>query len=63
MTLYEYHTKHIPEYNSTMYLDGFTPYEILFAHRQSMMRRLKETQEVEDDFTEIKFNSEVKVKK
>ncbi len=63
MTLYEYQMKKVPEYYHGMYLDGFTPEEIFFAHRQSIKRRLKETQEVEHNFTEVKINSEVKVKK
>lgn len=63
MTLYEYQTRKLPNYYHSMYLDGFTPEETLFAHRQSMIRRLKGTQEVEEDFTEIKINSEMRMKK
>ena len=35
MTIYEKYDSSIPEYSKTMYLDGYTPYQILHAaHRQ-----------------------------
>ena len=37
--------KHIPEYYDTMYLDGYTPYEILYATRKKMHREYLERQE------------------
>ena len=37
--------KRIPEYYDTMYLDGYTPYEILYATRKKMDRQYKERQE------------------
>lgn len=30
--------RRIPEYYDTMYLDGYTPYEILYAVRKKMHR-------------------------
>ena len=34
----------IPEYYDTMYLDGYTPYEILHATRKKMYREYQERQ-------------------
>ena len=50
--------KHLPDYYDTMYLDGFSPYEILLAHRRSMMKQLNAVQ----PSNEIKISSEIKVK-
>ena len=36
MNLYEKSNLRIPEYYDTMYLDGFTPEEILMAKRKQM---------------------------
>ena len=36
--------KHIPEYYDTMYMDGYTPYEILYATRKKMFREYQERQ-------------------
>ena len=36
--------KRIPEYYDTMYMDGYTPYEILYATRKKMFREYQERQ-------------------
>lgn len=36
--------RHIPEYYDSMYLDGYTPYEILHAARKKMYRQYQERQ-------------------
>jgi len=38
--------KRIPEYYDTMYLDGYTPYEILYATRKKMNREYQEREAV-----------------
>ena len=38
--------RHIPEYYDTMYLDGYTPYEILYATRKKMNREYQEREAV-----------------
>lgn len=38
--------RRIPEYYDTMYLDGYTPYEILYAVRKKMHREYLEREEV-----------------
>ncbi len=47
-----YHLQDIPEYYNTMYLDGYTPEQILLAKRRQMMadyadRREQQRQEAE----------------
>ena len=58
MTLLDYYSRKIPEYYHTMYQDGFTPTEIMIAHRREMYKKLFTPKEE----TEIKITSEVKTK-
>ena len=38
----------VPEYYPTMYLDGYTPAQIMYAHRKKMLKMAKERhQEIE----------------
>ena len=37
--------RRIPEYYDTMYLDGYTPYEILYSVRKKMHREYLEREE------------------
>lgn len=53
-----YQNKKIPEYYSTMYLDGFTPDETYYAFKKSMLNEIEERQTAD----EIKISSEVKIK-
>ena len=53
MTLSNYYNQ-IPEYYPAMYLDGYTPQQILMAKRRQMLQ----SQTVD----EIKVTSEVKIK-
>lgn len=50
--------RHVPEYYNLMYWDGFTPEEIMYAHRRSMLQSIEERQTVEN----IHITSEIKVK-
>ena len=38
----DYYTKNIPEYYPTMYLDGYSPMEILQANHKSFNKELAE---------------------
>lgn len=58
MTIGEYYNRKIPEYYPTMYLDGYTPQEILIAAHKSMLKEYQDSQQVD----EVKITSEVKVK-
>jgi len=63
--------KRIPEYYDTMYLDGYTPYEILYAVRKKMHReyldreeakaRAKQEAERETGIPTLNFKSSVRV--
>lgn len=46
MTLAEYNNRKVPEYYDTMYLDGFTPSEILQAAHQKMFDEINERNDV-----------------
>ena len=59
--------RHIPEYYDTMYLDGYTPYEILHATRKKMYREYQEREAAKQRAREesiiptLNFKSTVKV--
>lgn len=59
--------KHIPEYYDTMYMDGYTPYEILYATRKKMYREYQEREAAKQRAREesiiptLNFKSTVKV--
>lgn len=40
MTLDDYYFRTVPEYYPTMYLDGFTPEQIMYAFRRKMRRKV-----------------------
>ena len=42
MSLIDNHFRHVPEYYDWMYLDGFTPEEIMYALRKKMNREIAE---------------------
>lgn len=58
MSLYEYLNRQTPDYYPTMHLDGYTPEEILQAHRKMMLDKIAGSQMVDT----IKIISEVKTK-
>ena len=62
MTLYDYQTRNIPEYYDGMYLDGYTPEQIIMASRKKMIREYEDRIAAEEDATpyNIKITSEVK---
>ena len=42
MTLVDYYDRQIPEYYPTMYMDGYTPEQILHAAHRKMVREYLE---------------------
>ena len=62
MTLADQYFKDIPEYYHYMYLDGYTPEQIMYAARKKILRQYAERQEKENEIDKIKIVSEVKVK-
>ncbi len=63
MTLENYRFREIPEYYDWMYLDGFTPDEILYALHKKMDRQQAEQEELADSVDSVKIKSEVKIKR
>ena len=45
--LLNYKTRRIPEYYPWMYLDGFEPWEIKYAHKKLMMKEFEEKRQRE----------------
>ena len=60
MTFKGYYTDELPSYYSTMYLDGYTPAQILEARHQSMYEEL--TQDADTEGYEVHITSEVRLK-
>ena len=68
MSLMDYYNRQIPEYYDTMYMDGYSPEQILHAAHQTMVREYearKAAQRAEAEANEIpnvKIISEVKIR-
>ncbi len=68
MTLLSNYHKNVPEYYDTMYMDGYSPEQIMYAARKKIMREYEErkaAQRAEAEANEIpnvKIISEVKVR-
>lgn len=60
MTLSEFYNRQIPGYYPAMYLDGYTPAQILQAAKRDMYQKHKEAQQ-KAEIPEFKFRSVVKV--
>ena len=63
MTLENYRFREIPEYYDWMYLDGFTPDEILYALHKKMDRQQAEQEALADSVDSVKIKSEVQIKR
>ena len=69
MTLFDYYDSKIPDYYDTMYMDGYTPEQILYAGHRKMVREIearKAAQRAEAEANEIpnvKIISEVKIRR
>ena len=63
MTISDYLTRKIPEYYDGMYLDGFTPQEILTAAHKKMIKDFTSADpHTPDPVPDIKIKSEIKIK-
>ena len=62
MSIADRYFKNVPEYYRYMYLDGYTPEQILYAARKTIFREHTERTEAQNKIDEIKIVSEVKVK-
>ena len=63
MTLFDYYDRRIPDYYDWMYLDGYTPEEIMYALHRKMNREQAEREALNEGCDSIKVKSEVKLKK
>lgn len=59
MNIFENKNNSIPEYYPFMYLDGYTPEQILFA---STRKLYKDCMEKKSESPSIKIESEIKIK-
>ncbi len=57
-----YNGKPLPDYYDFMYLDGYTPDEVMVAHHRTMMKRFNAQREAQSLPAEIKISSEIKIK-
>ena len=68
MSLSDYYNRQIPEYYNTMYMDGYTPEQIMYAARKKMQRMYevreaaKRAKAEENEIPTVKIVSEVKIK-
>ncbi len=62
MTLLDY-ANSIPDYYSTMYLDGYTPEQILQAMHNKISKEYMASMAKQEEVSEINITSSVKVKK
>lgn len=62
MTLLDDHYRKLPEYYDWMYLDGFTPDEVLCAFHKKMDREQAEREALADSVITVKVKSEVRIK-
>ena len=48
-SLLEQHNRKIPDYYPTMYLDRFTPEEVMYAAKRQMYRQVQERKAIQTD--------------
>ena len=58
MTRKDYMSNRVPEYYPYMYLDGYTPAEVMCAAHKRAMRLIKERQKEQDDTNTIVIKKE-----
>ena len=63
MSLIGNHFKNVPDDYEWMYVDGYTPEEILYALHRKMNREQAERKAMNEGFDSIKVKSEIKKKK
>ena len=69
MSLIDQSFRDVPEYYDYMYLDGYTPEQILHAAHKKMMRQVEERKAAqraeaeENEIPNVKIISEVKIRR
>ena len=68
MSLIDNYFNHVPDYYPYMYLDGYTPEEIMYASHKKVMKNIQAREEAKraeaeaNEIPEVKISSEVKIK-
>ena len=57
-----YNGKRLPDYYDYMYLDGYTPDEVMEAHRRTMRKKIDAIRKERAKIDEIKISGEIKIK-
>ena len=69
MSLMDYYNRQIPEYYDTMYMDGYTPEQIMHAAHKKMQRMYEEREAAKraeaeaNEIPNVKIISEVKIRR
>ena len=69
MSLIDQYFRDVPEYYDTMYMDGYTPEQILHAAHKKMMRQVEEREAAQraeaeaNEIPNVKIISEVKIRR
>lgn len=67
MSLMDYYNRQIPEYYDTMYMDGYTPEQIMHAAHKKMQRMYEERRAAQraeaNEIPNVKIISEVKIRR
>lgn len=62
MWVHGYEDSHLPDYYDTMFMDGYTPEQIMEAHHRTMIKRYMARKAEQERIESIKITSEVKIK-
>lgn len=60
MIIYDYFNDQLPDYYDTMYMDGYTPEQILQAAHNTMLKRYRERMEAANEVNKIKIVTEIR---
>ena len=69
MSLIDQYFRNVPEYYDTMYMDGYTPEQIMHAAHKKMQRMYEEREAAkraeaeENEIPNVKIISEVKIRR
>ena len=69
MTLFDYYDSKIPDYYDTMYMDGYTPEQIMYAAHRKMVQEIEARKAAqrakaeENEIPNVKIISEVKIRR
>ena len=69
MSLIDQYFRDVPEYYNTMYMDGYTPEQIMYAARKKLLRMYEEREAAKraeaeaNEIPNVKIISEVKIRR